>query len=946
VTVRHRNASSYLECKHCIAACLVGRYVALSPCDLTVSEQEINQEIKQERDKMSKNLTRKGLAFGALVALGTSVIAGAPANAAVSNLTVASSYGTATSTVLGQSFDVAISGSGITATANLFKLYVEGAVASDFDSTSTVNGRGVTDLDAADSGGTAYADFANVTAGSATLNTAVIDGITPVAASYTQLKLKLGSAVTSTRTIKVTPFVDDIIADGKPTAGEVKGNTLEITFVKSSEITATTVLSAPQIGSTSVSATVTLDKNINLQQLTAANTPVNVFFAKNGTYIKSSDASSTVAAAWSKNDAALSASLDSVTAAIAEGNVYSAQAYFGSVASGTKTGAISTKTVSKGADDILNTAAATNLSSTIVDIEDDKFIVPAKNTNLLPSDSTESSFSVRKGTTTVPFSSEVVYKDDTNGSPVVASGVPVKVVVTATTLASGSKFSIGSQVADSTTSNATFTLSTVTDASGKIVFDLGATGAQNDAVTVVVSVLDQTAYVAADTITLIWTAATAQANAVLLDAVGKTSSNADESSLSVKAGGSYTLNFALYDNFGALYSGTDAKYLQATGGSVVKFVDGKASITRNDSNVAAATNTIYYSVTSTDTVNTPTSGKKVNVYAQTNVTPGFVTATKGSESLTISTKTFSAGDARAGDLRGIKWSSSSLGTEVTVSGTLLNTDGVALKGSPVTISAAGLLFTTGYEASAASTNKVWGVGSLTVITDDAGAYSVRVYSNKAGKQEIKVTAGAATASVTPEWPAQIATKGSAITITAPATAAPGTTAAITVALKDSKGNAVKTDGSTLTFSYSVRVSGAGSSGTINQYTDADGLTKFNQVIGSGETGSFVVTVTYDADGAGHGYAAIEKTATVTIAPAAVVVVEPVSKIGTANGRIYANVKDGKGSVVTVRIANKWFTKTALNNDYTFSFKNKKGAKVSVKVYVDGDLSASKTITVK
>jgi hypothetical protein len=401
------------------------------------------------------------------------------------------------------------------------------------------------------------------------------------------------------------------------------------------------------------------------------------------------------------------------------------------------------------------------------------------------------------------------------------------------------------------------------------------------------------------------------------------------------------LNFALYDNFGGLYQGTD-RYIQVSGGSVVKFVGGKASVTRTDSNVAAATNTLYYAVSSSSTVSAPSSSDyTVNVYAQTSLTPGFVTASK-SGSPVPGVATFAAHDARS-NATAFAFDSTDLGTNAVVSGTVLSAAGAALKGVPVTISGTGMLIVDGYEN--AADDEVSGVGSLTVMTDDSGAYSVKVYSNKAGKQDVKVTAGAVSATTTPEWAAAAATTAEAITITAPATTAPGTTAAVVVKLTDSKGNAVKTDGSTAV-SFTVRVSGAGTPGTINEYTNADGETRFNVVVGSGETGSFKVTVTYDADKAGTASAPITKEATVTVAAPVVVVAEPVSKVGTANGRVYVNVKDGKGSVVSVKIGSKWTTKTALNNDYTFSYKNTKGKKVAVKVYVDGDLSAAKTITVQ
>jgi hypothetical protein len=895
---------------------------------------------------MSKNLTRKGLAFGALVALGSSVVAGAPANAAPTALALASAYGTSTQTILGQSFSLAVSGAGLGASlTDEVELYIEGAVASDLN---TVKNRKVTDLDKATSGASSVAFGTPLTATtvSATDKTANVAGLPTTTGNYTQFLLDLNTTnVTATRTIKVTAFVDNYIDNGKPDANEtVKSSTIEITFNKGSEVTATTVHKAPTIGDTDgeQKAVVTLNKSINLEQMNSAidsdlTSQVTVDFKVNGALTAyNSDLGSPVNAdspvSFVKTEAGLVASTKAAAYdTIAKNTVYSAQAKI----SGTASGTLATASVTEGATDVSSVLSTDNFLSATPDVNIRKAVSGG---NVVPN-----SYGIRKGTTKVALSTSVIKKATSSSDATaisVGAGVPAIVTITANALATGSSFTAGGKTVDAAAGTASF--ATTTNADGKVAFDLTATGAEGDDATVKVEVLDGAAYQSTDNVNLSWVAAAANASAVLVDAVGTTSSSAKTSSLAVVTGGSYTLNFALYDDFGALYTGTD-RYIQVTGGSVVKFVGGKASVVRTDSNVAAATNTLYYKVTSTDTVSAPTSGDyTVNVYAQTSLAAGFVTAANSGAPVP-GTATFAAGDARSG-AGFAAFDSTDAGTAAVVSGTVLSATGVALQGVPVTISGAGLLVVDGYEN--AADDKVWGVGSLTVITNSTGGYSVKVYSNKAGKQTVTVTSGSVSATTTPEWAAADAATASAITITAPTSTAPGTTAAIVVKLTDAKGNAVKTDGSTAV-SFTVRVSGAGTPGTINEYTNADGETRFNVVVGSGETGSFKVTVTYDADKAGTTSAPITKEAVVTIAAAAApVAVEPTSKIGTANSRVYVNVKDGKGSVVSVKIGAKWYTKTSLNNDYTFSFKAKAKSKVSVKVYVDGDLSSSKTIIVK
>ena len=79
---------------------------------------------------MSKNLTRKGLALGAVVALGSSLFAGTPATAAPTALYLQSAFGTSTTGVLGQYFIFAGSTLGGTS-SDVVKYYVEGDTAAN-----------------------------------------------------------------------------------------------------------------------------------------------------------------------------------------------------------------------------------------------------------------------------------------------------------------------------------------------------------------------------------------------------------------------------------------------------------------------------------------------------------------------------------------------------------------------------------------------------------------------------------------------------------------------------------------------------------------------------------------------------------------------------------------------------------------------------------------------
>jgi hypothetical protein len=110
---------------------------------------------------MSKNLTRKGLAFGALVALGSSLIAGAPASAAGVNdgsVSLAPNAGTAYSVLTDGTFDLKANyDASLTAASRYLKFLV-----TDSGEQIRVDG----DINGTSTAGTTYVHAIGVTAGS------------------------------------------------------------------------------------------------------------------------------------------------------------------------------------------------------------------------------------------------------------------------------------------------------------------------------------------------------------------------------------------------------------------------------------------------------------------------------------------------------------------------------------------------------------------------------------------------------------------------------------------------------------------------------------------------------------------------------------------------------------------------------------------------------------
>ena len=262
--------------------------------------------------------------------------------------------------------------------------------------------------------------------------------------------------------------------------------------------------------------------------------------------------------------------------------------------------------------------------------------------------------------------------------------------------------------------------------------------------------------------------------------------------------------------------------------------------------------------------------------------------------------------------------------------------GVVIPGTTVTIAGAGLQFQATQGGAA-----VWATDSITLNADNAGAFSVTVYSHKAGAQTVTITSGAAKSVVDLNYKAAAADKGVTPVITAPATVVPGSTFSVSALFADKFGNAVYSGGTAwsnanppvasgvtgymtataatqATFKLSVST-GVGSTFADLTATGTDGVAKGNITTGSGDNGTITVTATYDADGAGTTYAAVTATATVKVAaPAAakntVAVAASQAQVGAAVDvtatAVDAAGKPAAGVVVSFTVAGQGYLSTA------------------------------------
>jgi hypothetical protein len=269
------------------------------------------------------------------------------------------------------------------------------------------------------------------------------------------------------------------------------------------------------------------------------------------------------------------------------------------------------------------------------------------------------------------------------------------------------------------------------------------------------------------------------------------------------------------------------------------------------------------------------------------------------------------------------------GNKVVISGTVANAAGTAIAGTPVTVAAKGFLF---LGASRYFTD------SIVVYTGTDGKFSVDAWSNLGGSQSVKVTAGSATAAQALTYAAATATAADFTVTSSLATVIPGRTADVVVAVKDKYGNGAS--GITVT----LKSTGAGYLQSTSGTTDSNGEYSTKLISSAQDAGTATVTATVSIAGV-----ATAKTATIKVeAPAVPVVVAPEVKttiVGVTKA-IRVRVENAKGEEVEVVVNGKTIAVAiAGTNSKLWVLAATKGTK-SVKVYVDGDLAAVKTVTVK
>jgi hypothetical protein len=878
----------------------------------------INQEKKETY--MSKNLTRKGLAFGAIVALGTSLFAGAPAQAAPA-ITVAPTAGT-----------------GYTVLADdTFTLKVFGNTDFSFATTSPLVWK------VTKPASTASVAFENQGSGTPTAtaaSTATISYLTPsaVVATTAGNTLKLTPTIASSGTSSdyiVQPFLD-LDASGDLGSADLAGNTVTVKFVKGAELTSVVTLDQVSTGLAATGTVKFTSTDFNYAQSTLANT--NVLINKNG---------GTFSAAQSVT---LSDAKDSFEYSIADGTAaVTAGAIIG--VKSQITGYDSDTTYTNSAT-VYSTASAANDATAM-----EETITVGDNIKKNGS----GDYLVRTGTKS--FSYRVDFTK-ASGVQAVAAGKPVRITVTedSTTIATndvirvnGKKLTGGAGTAQSAV------LNTVTDATGGITVTVESDlGLVSDKISIDVV---PTGGTGTSTNAFTWTDAA-------LTSLTLSNAQLVADKLTVVKGASVTLKYAVRDQFGKLWTKSGSNYRVAVADdnngtlvldTTVPVSNGEATLTYTDNSTAADSSVAV--VAQLDVQTTGNFGDASLTDVTTNL--NIVTAAQAATALSLGavtnnggSTTYSSADGVAtsdkvvladGTLAALDLRSNANGNAsgntntnaAKLTGTANNVDGSVAGGVSVTVASAGLWFST--DATGAT---YMSKDTITVNTNADGTYTVFAMTKRGGSYAITTTAGSVTKSQTVKWAAAAATSGSSITITAPDTSLAGRSVDVVVLLSDKNGAPVQTTTNGVE-RLSVSITGPGSNTAVAATTDADGKISFKLIFGSNDNGTAVVKVTYDADGDTATYSPVVVSKSILVGTAAAPAAASAAIAGSTN-RMFVSVSNNTlARNVVVKVAGRTVAtlKGSTAAKRTYVIRSTKGSK-KVTVFVGGKLIATKTVTVK
>ena len=412
------------------------------------------------------------------------------------------------------------------------------------------------------------------------------------------------------------------------------------------------------------------------------------------------------------------------------------------------------------------------------------------------------------------------------------------------------------------------------------------------------------------------------------------------------AGGSYTLELAVADQW--FQNAPSANYDIVVSGSGVTegvraLVDGRANVTITDAGITAVGGTFTTTVAlrkdavavSTHTVTTTiaaTPAVKLGADGSTTYAPGGNVADLSDK---VAAKALVEIDQRS-----VTTATPAYANDVLVQGMVANSiTSAAVANAYVTLSGpSNILF---------SNDKVASRGSITLLSDANGEFEVNLYSTSAQTDTvITVTAMGASSTTKVSFTGIGVGEGTSLVVTTPAAVKPASTFQVKAKLADAYGNGVDTAAGRVKVTYT----GAGIVfGTLPTETDANGELQFSVLLGSNDTGTVSVTVSYDQNGDADYVDAKDLTTTSTTEITASGVASSEQKVnaGSFKGYVALYAKGYAGQRMSAKVGKDWVVVPALASDFerVVEFTGA-GVDVAVRIYIDRVLMDTINLTTK
>ncbi|AOY56540.1 hypothetical protein [Candidatus Rhodoluna planktonica] len=847
---------------------------------------------------MSKNLTRKGVAFGALVALGSSVITGAPAFA-VDNVALTPNTGTSYLTTLAGAFVLKAEFGGAVATSQLgdlrFKIDQTGDKVVSAAIGSDLTGGGASYTFATANSSTANASF--VTDKLPARSTPAVDG--EQIAAYTETAaVKLTVSGTATVSANVTAWLD-LDNDGVIDTTEYSSPTRTVTFHKVADLTAVTTLTAPVAGAASLAASSVITPELNSAML--ANNAVTVDFAGGN----AQDGNASFAdAKWSATG----------TTTVAGGTTYTAQLKV----DGTAVGNVASQSVAA--------VTVSSITAAVTDTTDTEVIAPANQAATLKQDK------VRTGVK----SAEVVLTLKKSDGKAVAAGIPAVVTVASTAITTPATALVKINGTAAAAVGQTVNLNVVTDANGQVKLAVtNQLGTAGDKLTFTatsegVALDTNTGNLAtgAQGLELLW------ANAAYT--IVRADDFADAGQRSIASGAAASLSFYVRDNYGAPISGAARIYATTPAGD--------ATVDTHIATITNGTGTITVTDKSDDATSPVVVTAEVQTQNATTLNWSQLDVTNGSEQIVTNLTVTASADTIDTD-PSATYSGSITDQALTtynavVGGTApTHSNAVAITasanvGGKVTVSAPGLMIKVG--------GSYFKDSAVVLGAASNGDVAFSVFSTSTGEKTVTVTAGT-TVKTTKVTFANASTSGASWSWeTTPSSIGAGKTLVVVAKLVDKFGNAVDADASKVSVVYD----GPGLLiGSLPATTEADGTLTFRYLLGANELGSASIKLTYAGANGTLAEASNndDVVATKTIKIGSLPVAAAVAGVTKAVNVTVRNAA-GQGVVITVN-GKVVIARRAAADVQPFSAKTTAGKKTVV-VKVAGKTVATRTVTVK